>query len=641
MHLQNGRSAGEVTSVLTLVGSSLFALFLLFSPSPVLTAESSFPAQSQALHEVAQKLAAAFPSLSGYVLSTEGGQIYIDLGERERVYPGMELDLYREGEPFSHPITGEVLGRLEKALGRIRVIDVREKFSIALQTSRTEEGPVLKGDRVRMTRARIPLALPTIEMVDAKEEEAKSITRELALALTRTERFEVWEERRLLSELQSQGIASPISFTDPRVMEILSRKLNIPLLALGKASGLFFDLQAFSTSTGSLLTVASSEIRSLASQPPPREARPLFPPQGTSFSPPSPPETPVEPTIGSAAIWRGPRLEKALRAMVVADVNGDGRPELVLADKNQIMIYSIEASGSRLLQALPKETSLNILSLDAADINGNGIAEIFVTSHFQGRLNSLVLEYRDGKFVKLWENINLLLRCLPNPDHPQGGFRLFGQVLGPPDRPWGKIREYSWSSNGNGYREGPSLDPPVPASLYGLALMDLDGDGKREYILLSQSNRIEIYGEDGKRKYRSSDEYGGTSLTIEVTPYFSPPSSPTSPMHLPESQKAESFYLQPRLFPVPGTSQFYVCKNLESSLSILKGVRFFERSKIYRLGWDGDALQPLWESRELPNYLADYFIGDFDGDGTLEAAVLLVDKKLIGQDKSTVNIFRL
>ncbi|MDH7499018.1 MAG: hypothetical protein QHH30_01370, partial [candidate division NC10 bacterium] len=254
-----------------LIGLCFCALMFLAQATPLGAADLTYGA---AANDLAQKVVANFPKLNGYVLSAEGGTIYVDLAEKDRVYPGMELNLYREGEPFTHPITGEVLGRLEKPLGKVRVVEVREKFSIATQIARVEDAPVTKGDRVRMTGARIPLALPTIDMAEAKGEEAKSVTRELALALTRTERFEVWEERQLLSALQAEGISGPVLFTDPRVMEILSGKLNIPILGLGKLSGLFIDLQIFSTSTKSLLTVASAEIRSLATRPPTEMAKP-------------------------------------------------------------------------------------------------------------------------------------------------------------------------------------------------------------------------------------------------------------------------------------------------------------------------------------------------------------------------------
>jgi hypothetical protein len=80
---------------------------------------------------------------------------------------------------------------------------------------------------------------------------------------------------------------------------------------------------------------------------------------------------------------------------------------------------------------------------------------------------------------------------------------------------------------------------------------------------------------------------------------------------------------------------------MESSISVLKGIRFFERSKIYRLAWDGESLETAWESKEFPVYMADYFQGDLDGDGVEELAVLLVERKLLGTDQSSISIFKL
>jgi len=614
--------------------------YLAFLPPAAAESPSSDLSYSAAANEVAQKLVASFPKLTGYVLlvSTQGGIIYIDLGEKKRAYPGMELDLYREGEPFTHPITGEILGRFEKPLGRIRVLEVREKFSIATQVSKVEDLPVTKGDRVRMTGARIPLALPTIEMPGAKAEEAKSVTRELALALTRTERFEVWDDRRLLSALQAEGISDPVSFTDPRLLEVMAKKLNIAILAQGKLSGLFMDLQVFSTSTKSLLTIASVEVHPVSVRPPTEIARPVSPEReiGRPIAP-SETITAPGPTPTGAGVWKGPRVERALNALVVADVNGDRQPELVVADKNQITIYSIDPSGYRILYTMPKESDLNIISLDAVDINGNGTVEIFATSYVAGRLNSFVLEHKEGKYTKIWEKVNLFLRCLPT--GPGGSYQLFAQSLAVPNLIWGKVHQYLWSDNG--YRKGPSLNLPPRVNLYGLALMDMEGDGKKEIVFLSESNHIEIYGEDGKRKYRSTEEYGGTELSLEIPPLATPPSNPTSPFNRPESQDSRYISLQARLFPVPGKAQFYVLKNMESSISVLKGIRFFERSKVYRLAWDGESLETAWESKEFPVYMADYYQGDLDGDGVEELAVLLVERKPLGTDQSSISIYKL
>jgi len=677
------RKTTKVSKIVALL-SLCYGIFLLF-PTTGGSLQSTDVSYSTAANDLAQKLAAAFPKLTGYVLSAESGTVYIDLGEKERVYPGMELTLYREGKPFTHPVTGEVLGRFETPLGKIRVLEVRDKFSIATQISKAEDLAVTKGDRVRMTGARIPLALPAVETPDPKGEEAKAITRELTLALERTERFEVWDERRLLSALQAEGVSGPVSFSDPRVLEIMAKKLNVYMLGLGKLSGLFIDLQVFSTATKSILTIASAEVRQIIPPPPVQVARPLAPEApvgkevakestgresiGTEISkeyvgkdvskepigkeiarPITTPESesinPPEPTRSIVpGAWKGPRFDKAMRSLVVADVNGDRKSELVVAGKYQIMIYSIDPTGYRLLYSTPQDDRINIISLDAADINGNGIPEIFATSYANGRLNSFALEYRDGKFPRIWENVSLFLRCLPT--GPGGSYQLFGQAVHLSEIPLGKAHQYIWSNNS--YQEGPRLDLPSQINLYGLALMDLDGDGKKEIITLSavasrqtgEGSHIQVYGADGKKKHRTSEVYGGTELSLDFSTSVVPPSNPTTPFFQPDSQKPVTVSLQPRLIPVPGKAELYACRNIEPVYNIMKDVRLFDKSKLFRLAWDGDALVPAWESKEFPQYMADYYEGDFDGDGVQELAILLVEEMLLSPDKSVTWIYKL
>jgi hypothetical protein len=317
----------------------------------------------------------------------------------------------------------------------------------------------------------------------------------------------------------------------------------------------------------------------------------------------------------------------------------------VVAGKYQIMIYSIDPTGYRLLYTTPQDDGINVISLDAADINGNGTPEIFATSYANGRLNSFALEYRDGKFQKIWENVSLFLRCLPT--GPGGSYQLFGQALHLSEIPLGKVRQYIWSNNS--YQEGPRLDLPSQVNLYGLTLMDLDGDGKREILTLSatpsrqtgEGAHIVIFGADGKKKHRTSEMYGGTELSLDFATSVVPPANPTTPFFQPDSQKPVTVSLQPRLFPILGKAELYACRNIEPAYSVLKDVRFFEKSKLFRLAWDGDALVPVWESKEFPQYMADYYEGDFDGDGVQELAILLVEEVLLSADKSTTWIYKL
>ena len=85
----------------------------------------------KALGLISEKLHQRFPNLRGAVVAVKGADLYLSLGEKDKVVKGVKLGIYREGAPFRHPATGVVLGKLEEEIGEIEVVEVREKFSIA------------------------------------------------------------------------------------------------------------------------------------------------------------------------------------------------------------------------------------------------------------------------------------------------------------------------------------------------------------------------------------------------------------------------------------------------------------------------------------------------------------------------------
>lgn len=67
----------------------------------------------------------------GYVIYIDAGRIVVDLISLDGVKPGSILSLRREGIPLKHPVTGAYLGELDEEIGTARVIELRERFSVA------------------------------------------------------------------------------------------------------------------------------------------------------------------------------------------------------------------------------------------------------------------------------------------------------------------------------------------------------------------------------------------------------------------------------------------------------------------------------------------------------------------------------
>ena len=103
------------------------------------------------------------------------------------------------------------------------------------------------------------------------------------------------------------------------------------------------------------------------------------------------------------------------------------RTEVVAIDSHRVMIFQITDNELKIIDTYVGKSYENFLAVDIADINHNGTPEIFVTSMGNKMLNSFVLEYRDGKLVKIASDLHWFLRVI---DSPSGGVILIGSATG-------------------------------------------------------------------------------------------------------------------------------------------------------------------------------------------------------------------
>ena len=539
---------------------------LVVARSPATLAQEM--ASSRAAEEAAARLAQAFPTLQGSVVGIDGDRILIDLGSRQKVYQGMELQVYREGEDVKHPVSGQILGKRDRRLGLLRVVEVQEGFSEATAISRQEGSTITPGDLVRVSHDRLLVALPTIDAGEVKGANVSSLTKDVAIALAKTGRFIVIEEHLIRATLMGEKPSRSESFTDPSTLKVLSERARAQLLALGKLSatdqGIFLDLQVVSVSSGAPLTVASVEV---AGSQPGRIAAPSAAPVPIPSQKSVPPFVRVQPQPGETAKAaeqaKGPLpgkapvqkpapagvaaeaqrkpgtpsflikgedasgqsgdqgskdhvtfdLTDALLAVAAGDLDGDRRPEVVGITDSEVIVYRWQ---DRLLTPIARiggqPSFVRNLHLDVGDVNGTGKAQIFVTAlssvpeglKLRNALRSFALELRGDKLVRIADGLDYFLRLLAGPG--MDAPILIAQRMGHPAPFEGPIVRLSWS--GERYVEERPLSLPAQVKgLYDFAPLEMVGDQVLEVAVIAEQ-RIRAYGRGGGSIWEGKDDLG-------------------------------------------------------------------------------------------------------------------------------------
>lgn len=272
------------------------------------------------------------------------------------------------------------------------------------------------------------------------------------------------------------------------------------------------------------------------------------------------------------------------------------------------------------------------VSVDIGDINDNGTPEIFVTAYTttMDTLASYVIEFDGKAFKTIMAKAKFYFRVI---DHPHRGLILLGQKQRSGDKPHrAPILELAWK--GGEYIRVGTLLKSNKVNLLGFALGDIIGDRTEQAVGLNEANRLRMMQLNGKEMWTSADRYGGTPLY-----YALPGETP--------GDEFRSAFLPVRVLVADldqdGKLEVIVPQNIDTAGQRLTEHRFFKKSKILSMVWDGLGLTPGWGTRSLSGRIQDLAIADFDNDGQKElvAAVVSQDPNTIKKAKSALIAFDL
>ncbi|SPQ01750.1 conserved exported hypothetical protein [Candidatus Sulfobium mesophilum] len=402
---------------------------------------------------------AYFKPQTGKVVRLEDGKVFVSIGEKEGVKPGMRLRVLREGAAFVHPVTHELLGNVESTVGKIEIKDVQSESS----SGNIVEGDAKEGDRVRLSETKIRLFFS----------QAKSIEWYLAddfyRKLKATGRIEMIDtaldtedEATVLAEAKKSGAEVALLVSGKEAEKAILMRVRLFWVADGAK---FFDTET---------TMDAGYVKDL------KFGEEFFAPQ----------------TAGATMSFD---LTYGARFIAVGDLYGDGKKEVILSTGTDLRIYLPGVDLKQMGEL--KGGKDDHLWIDTIDLNNDGKDEIILTSMRNGEVVSSVYGVEGGEFKKLWEG-NYFLRRL--------GDGLIGQAF--LDGYSGDIFTVRW--DGGVLTKGDSVKTPKGVNIYDFAPVT-GGTKEKAVLAYDDDGYLNLYDEKGTRVWRSGLSNGGFITTFK------------------------------------------------------------------------------------------------------------------------------
>jgi TolB-like protein len=311
-----------------------------------------------------------------------------------------------------------------------------------------------------------------------------------------------------------------------------------------------------------------------------------------------------------------------IKGLDIGDVYGDKKNELVVIDDHHLYIFKYDGNKMALKNQIDAGYEYNFLTLDVADINRDGYAEIIVTAVVEDEIRSFILEFEEGKFRKIIEKAGWYFRVL---EDPKEGPILMGQRTGSVSSYTmfsGPIYRFVWKNNS--FEKGPEMPFPKGTIVFGLARGEIRSKGTLDLILMEDSGRLRIVAPDGKSLSTGGERYGGTNNTLNNTGNML-----FQELNQRTYGKEWRVYIPERILikdlEGDGLNEVIVHKNISSTTNLFDKLRRFEKGEVYGLVWDEGALETYWKTKEINGYISDFQIKDVDNDGGEELVVAVID----------------
>ena len=345
-------------------------------------------------------------------------------------------------------------------------------------------------------------------------------------------------------------------------------------------------------------------------------------------------------STGPFGFTKSQNFNMYLQAMDVADMDGDGEDEVILADRGEVGIYKRDGKKLRKVGQITTIAKYKIHYISVADLNRNGKAEIYVSAADEKEPNSFACEWQGKNKVEyLFKDARWYVRAM---ELPGEGMTLLGQrpAVSSPIMP-GVFRLDVAKGK---LVKGSAVQLPAWINVFDFSIADLDNDGSKEIVAIDQYDRLVVAKQSGTTLWKSDDYFGGTNRFIGGRDAIGAKGAKDDTGD-PEGRT----YIPSRIVIADlnkdGVVDVLVNKNLSSSSRLFKNMKNYPSGELHALTWNGIALTEIWRTRKIDGYIADYLLRPDKKEPTAELLVGLVlrqgDLDLLSSKNSTVLMYNL
>ncbi|MBQ4076388.1 MAG: VCBS repeat-containing protein [Mailhella sp.] len=300
----------------------------------------------------------------------------------------------------------------------------------------------------------------------------------------------------------------------------------------------------------------------------------------------------------------------------VADVDGDGKNEVLMLSEDDLYLYRWQ-DGNKLQQIAKYRVPASMRPiLTRAYRSSDGSRYVILTGHNENDrcATSQVLQFEGGKFKVVVRSVDLYLNVVTLP--PLYAPTLVAQASDKGTLVSGRVYEARISGS-RVVRGGKVPNLPKKANLFGFAWLP-GNDGKGDHVVcVTDSGSLATYNQKDQPLAMTSEMFCSGSVYV---------TGDRSIGGLSSHEDDDILHFVPiRMVAVDldkdGKYELIASKPVTAAGQLFSNYRTYPQSEVHAMLWDGMGLNLLWKTRRIKGTLADLSIVDIDNNGVLDLAV--------------------